>query len=376
MQTASFLIRRSRRRGEEQEEREVAALVAFYKEHRPDASSFYNEERIKKIRSTFQRKAAKEGVDYVQVMCSHIKKTVGVDPKAVLQQAISGAVPAAAAGGTQQQPEPEPEPEPEVVNERELAERDAAATAKRDAAEAEAREEEDAARKPEAELENPLVRAAGSSTSPVRLTHEPSSPGTESGIMNRVRETRRAAIIRSELHDGKITADEAKAELAALETVAFQQADTPGGVDVSMEVDAEMQRQMEEAAAADEEEEAAAATVAAAAGSAGDGADVSKEVCNNYLSGKCTRGEKCRRLHEPAGIPQAPAAEKPKPKLGDKASRGKQEKLGQTQPKEKAKEEGKGKGGRSAQPDPGKPAKVSISVKMMNFASKNDEFCI
>ena len=32
-----------------------------------------------------------------------------------------------------------------------------------------------------------------------------------------------------------------------------------------------------------------------------------QEVCKNYLAGRCRNGDRCRRLHEPAGVPQSSA---------------------------------------------------------------------
>ena len=39
--------------------------------------------------------------------------------------------------------------------------------------------------------------------------------------------------------------------------------------------------------------------------------DVSEEICNNYLAGKCRFGEECRRKHE-GDIPQDNIEERPK----------------------------------------------------------------
>lgn len=239
---------------ESREEREVRALVKFYAEHRPDATLFYNAERIRKIRSTFKRKAEKEGADYVAVMCAHIKETVGVDPCALLHAAAAGK-PAPSATATR------PEPEPESKS----------------------------------------SRASAS----IRLTRDsadsPTAKEEEVDALKRISQARQAAMIRAQLHDGKISPEDASAKLEALETLAVKSAD-----DTSMEADSDMRKQMQAHAEPEPATEGGTAATAAARtlDNGAKAASSGKEVCRNYLNGRCAKGDKCLRLHEPHGIAQ------------------------------------------------------------------------
>jgi hypothetical protein len=63
--------------------------------------------------------------------------------------------------------------------------------------------------------------------------------------------------------------------------------------------------------------------------------DVSQEVCKNYLAGRCSQGDKCRRLHDPSGIPQNASAEKGRPEpQKQRDQKGKKKQEAQQQPAE------------------------------------------
>eukprot|EP01043_Picozoa_sp_COSAG02_P015425 COSAG02_NODE_658_length_18775_cov_3.825712_14_plen_326_part_01 len=60
-----------------------------------------------------------------------------------------------------------------------------------------------------------------------------------------------------------------------------------------------------------------------------------KEICKNYLAGRCSQGDKCRRLHDPGGIPQNASAEKGRPEpQKQRDQKGKKKQEAQQQPAE------------------------------------------
>eukprot|EP01043_Picozoa_sp_COSAG02_P061067 COSAG02_NODE_8121_length_2699_cov_12.634739_1_plen_353_part_10 len=269
---------------ETREEREVRAMVKFYAEHRPDATLFYNAERIRKIRSTFKRKAEKEGADYVAVMCAHIKETVGVDPSPLLDAAAAGQT-APAATATR------PEPEPESKSSR--------------------------------------------ASSSIRLTRDsadsPTAKEEEMDALKRVGQARQAAMVRAQLHDGKISPEDASAKLEELETLAVKSAD-----DTSMEAHSDMRKQMQAHAKPEPATEGGTVATDEVARTLDNGvkaASSGKEVCRNYLNGRCAKGDKCLRLHEPHGIAQtAVGHDKSGKTVATKAPKGKKPAVPQKPP--------------------------------------------